>query len=315
MKLIIQIPCFNEESTLKQTIDELPKKIPGIDQVEILVIDDGCTDHTSDVASECGVDHILKLGTNRGLARAFSSGVQYALENGADIVVNTDADNQYKGDDIRKLVAPIVNYEADMVVGCRPIVDHPEFSNTKKILQLLGSWTLRKVSKTEVRDATSGFRAFTRDTCQRMFVHSSFSYTMETLIQAGVNGARVHSVDIGVNEKTRESRLFKSVPEFVFKTGLTILTMFIYYRPGAFFSVVGSLFMSLALMIGGRFLYLVYVAEPVIGRTYLPSLILLAIFVLIGLFFYSLGIVGVILKSQRRVTEESVFLLRKSVEK
>ena len=311
MKLIIQIPCFNEEGTLEQTLSDLPTEIPGISSIEVLVIDDGSSDGTSDVAMKCGVEHVLRLGSNRGLAKAFSSGVQYALEKGADVVVNTDADNQYKGGDIEKLVAPIVHNEADMVVGCRPIIDHPEFSKAKKSLQLFGSWTLRKVSKTTVRDATSGFRAFTRDTCLRMFVHSKFSYTMETLIQAGVNGARVTSVDIGINSKTRESRLFKSMPEFVFKTGLTILTMFIYYRPGVFFSLIGSLFMSFALMIGGRFIYLVYIAEPVVGRTYVPSLILLSILILTALLFYSLAVLGAILRSQRRVSEESVFLLRK----
>ena len=311
MKFIIQITCFNEEGTLEQTLSDLPSEIPGISSIEVLVIDDGSSDDTSDVAMKCGVEHVLRLGSNRGLAKAFSSGVQYALEKGADVVVNTDADNQYKGGDIEKLVAPIVHNEADMVVGCRPIIDHPEFSKAKKSLQLFGSWTLRKVSKTTVRDATSGFRAFTRDTCQRMFVHSKFSYTMETLIQAGVNGARVKSVDIGINSKTRESRLFKSLPEFVFKTGLTILTMFIYYRPGVFFSLIGSLFMSFALMIGGRFIYLVYIVEPVVGRTYVPSLILLSILILIALIFYSLAVLGVILRSQRRVSEETIFLLRK----
>src|SRR2546423_1804344 len=185
MKLVIQIPCLNEEQTLPQTIRDLPASIPGVDRIEILVIDDGSTDRTAEVARSLGAHHVLKLGRRHGLARAFARGLQPALSLGADIVVNTDGDNQYAGADVAQLVQPIVQGNADMVIGCRPIDDHPEFSWLKKRMQQLGSWTLRELSQTTVRDAASGFRAFSRDTAQRLFIHSRVSYCMETLIQAG----------------------------------------------------------------------------------------------------------------------------------
>ncbi len=238
MKLFIQIPCFNEEKTLAETVADLPKHIEGIDSIEVMIVDDGSTDRTVDVARECGVHHIVRLGSNRGLATAFRRGTEYALAQGADILVNTDADNQYCGADIPKLVEPVLKHEADLVVGCRPITDHPEFNPVKKLLQLAGSWTLRHISKTTARDAASGFRAFSRETLQRIFIHSKFSYCMETLIQAGNSGIRVASVDIRVNPKTRESRLFKSIPQYIKKSGGTMLAMFVLYRPGRFFHFV-----------------------------------------------------------------------------
>ena len=219
MKLVIQIPCFNEEQTLPQTIHDLPQSIPGIDQIEILVVDDGSTDRTVEVARLCGAHHVLSLDTNRGLGRAFAMGLEKAMSLHADIVVNTDGDNQYVGADIAKLVEPILRHQADMVVGCRPIADHPEFSLLKKLLQSLGSWTLRSLSKTSVRDAASGFRAFSREACGRLVIYSRFSYCMETLIQAGNSHLRVDSVDIRVNPITRKSRLFKSLPEYLWKSG------------------------------------------------------------------------------------------------
>ena len=236
MKLIIQIPCFNEEKTLPETITNLPKKVIGFDSVELLVIDDGSTDRTFEKAKELGVEHIIQLGSNRGLANAFKFGIEHALDLGADVIVNTDGDNQYCGNDIHKLTQPIVEKKADMVIGCRPIKNHPEFTLTKKILQILGSWTLRKISRTSIRDATSGFRAFSRETCQRLSIITQFSYTIETLIQAGNNGLRIKSVDIRINKKTRSSRLFKNIPEFILKTTSTILMMLLLSRPGRYFS-------------------------------------------------------------------------------
>ncbi len=313
MKCIIQIPCFNEEKTLPETIRDLPKQIPGIDCLEVMVIDDGSSDNTARIAEELGVDHVVRLGSNRGLARAFSRGIEYALSVGADLVVNTDADNQYCGADIPQLVAPILNNQADIVIGCRPIVDHPEFSAAKKWLQRIGSWTLRQVSRTEVRDAASGFRAYSREACMRCFVYSSFSYCMETLIQAGTTGLRVESVDIGVNPATRKSRLFKSIPEYIFKSGMTIWTMFMLYRPGRFFAVIASLFLSLSAFLGARFLYLVYgVAAPEPGRTYLPSLIVMSLSGLIGFLLIMLGVLGELIRFQRRLQEEILFELRNS---
>ncbi len=312
MKLVIQIPCLNEEKTLPETIRDLPRALPGVDVIEYLVVDDGSTDRTAEVARECGVHHVLRLGTNRGLARAFGRGIERALELGADIVVNTDADNQYCGADIPRLVQPILENKADLVVGCRPILAHPEFGVFKKALQLAGSWTLRQISKTTVRDAASGFRAFTRETCLRLCIHSSFSYCMESLIQAGNTGLRVAAVNIRVNPQTRTSRLFKGVAEYVSKQTKTMLTMFLLYRPGRFFSSLGAAFMTGATVLGFRFLYLVYMAPPEPGRTHLPSLILLAVLALAGFLCFLLAILGELIKSQRSIAEEILYLERKA---
>ena len=310
MKLFIQIPCLNEEATLPQTLADLPTHIDGIDEIEVMVVDDGSTDRTVDVAREHGVKHVVSHGSNRGLAAAFSSGRDYALAHGADILVNTDADNQYCGADIGKLVGPILANRADIVVGCRPILTHKEFSPFKKFLQLCGSWALRRISKTTVRDAPSGFRAFSRNALSRIFLHSRFSYCMETLIQAGTTGMRVSSVDIRVNPKTRDSRLFKSIPQYLRKTGGTMLSMFVLYRPGAFFSLLSVPFFLLATILGVRFLLLVY-AFPDPTRTHLPSLILLAISAFAGLLCLLLAVLGSLLGANRRLAEEQIYLLRK----
>lgn len=310
MKLIIQIPCYNEEQTLARTVRDLPGEIPGIDSIEYLVIDDGSTDRTVEVARECGVDHVLSLGTNRGLGIAFSKGIEKALALGADLVVNTDADNQYRGSDIPRLLEPILRNEADLVVGSRPIKDHPEFSRTKKLLQLLGSWALRTISKTKVRDAASGFRAFSRDTCLRLFVHTRFSHCMETLIQAGNANLRVKAVDISINPRTRPSRLFRNVPQYVMKSGGTILMMFCLYRPGAFFAILSGAFFLMALGLGLRYSYLAFFLDGGPGR-HIASLILLSIFAFWSVMFAALGIIGEITKVARRVNEENLFLSRK----
>ena len=314
MKLIIQIPCLNEEQTLAQTIADLPSAIPGIDIIEYLVIDDGSTDRTVEVARKSGAHHILKLGTNRGLGFAFSAGIERALSLGADIVVNTDADNQYLGADIPVLLEPILNNEADLVVGCRPIKDHPEFSWTKKILQRIGSWALRSISRTEVRDAASGFRAFSRETCLKLFVHTRFSHCMETLIQAGNAHLRVAAVDIRVNPRSRPSRLFSTVFQYVMKSGGTILMMFCLYRPGSFFALLSSGFLFLALALGVRYSYLAFYLGEGLGR-HLPSLILLSIFAFWSVLFAALGIIGEITRVSRRVSEENLYLNRKQEQK
>ena len=312
MKLFIQIPCFNEEATLPQTLADLPRSIDGVSEIEVLVVDDGSTDRTVEVARESGVKHVVSHGTNRGLAAAFSSGRDYALAHGADVLVNTDADNQYCGADIGKLVGPILANRADIVVGCRPILTHEEFSPLKKFLQLCGSWVLRRISKTTVRDAPSGFRAFSRDALQRIFLHSRFSYCMETLIQAGTAGMRVASVDVRVNPKTRDSRLFKSVSEYLRKTGGTMLSMFVLYRPGGFFSILSVPFFAFSFLIGCRYIRLVYVLGNPGRAYYLPSLILLAISAFAGFLCLLLAVVGTLLSANRRLAEEEIYLLRKS---
>lgn len=305
MKLIIQIPCFNEAKTLPQVVRDLPVSLPGISEIEYLVIDDGSTDNTVAVAQQLKVHHVLQLGSNRGLAYAFSEGIKYALEKGADIVVNTDGDNQYVGEDISQLVQPVVDGKADIVVGCRPIKEHREFSPLKKLLQLTGSWLMRKISKTDVKDAPSGFRAFSKEACLRMFIYSKFSYTMETLIQAGNSNLRVQSVDIRVNAKTRESRLFGNIFEHIYKSGDTIFKMFILYRPGRFFLWVGTIFNLAAAILGIRFIYLLFITDhPDKGRTYVPSLILLAILAFWGMVSYLIGVIGELLKFIRKQNEE-----------
>lgn len=311
MKLIIQIPCLNEAQTLPATLADLPKSIPGIDVIEVQVVDDGSTDGTAEVARAHGVHHVVSMGSNRGLARAFSAGVVHALAQGADILVNTDADNQYRGEDIAKLVPPILENNADIVVGCRPILEHPEFTPFKKALQIAGSWMLRKISKTTVRDAPSGFRAFSRTACQRLFIHSTFSYCIETLVQAGNTGLRVASVDIRVNPQTRPSRLFKSVPQYLKKTGGTMIAMFVLYRPGRFFALLATPFLLAAAFLGIRFVWLVYGTDAVAqGRTFIPSLILLAVCAILGFLLAMLGVIATLMQANRRLNEEEVFLLR-----
>ena len=314
MKLIIQIPCFNEEETIPAVIRDLPREVPGFDAVEFLVIDDGSTDRTAQVAADLGVHHVLQLGSNRGLAAAFGLGLARALELGADVVINTDGDNQYPGEDISKLARPILEGKADMVVGCRPIMTHPEFGWIKKLLQATGSWTLRRISRTDVRDAASGFRAFSRETCEKLFIHSKFSYCMESLIQAGNSGMRVASINVGVNPKTRDSRLFRSIPEYVAKSAGTMLSMVLLYQPGRFFSFVASFFLSVAFLLGARFVYLVYLtpqSDP--ARTYLPSLIVMTLACLTGILFLGMAVLGELLKAIRIVQQAQTFEIRRRI--
>jgi glycosyltransferase involved in cell wall biosynthesis len=304
VKLVIQIPCLNEEATLPGTMADLPRSVPGIDSIEVQVIDDGSTDRTVEVARRLGVRHVVQLGTHRGLATAFSVGIRNALALGADVVVNTDGDNQYCGADIPRLVAPILAGRADVVVGSRPIVAHEEFGLAKKALQLAGSWLLRLISRTSVRDAASGFRAFSRHACSRLFVHSRFSHCMETLIQAGNSGLRVESVDVRVNGRTRESRLFRSVPAYVARQAATMVAMALLYRPFAFFGALAAPCFLAATLLGLRYLYLkfhVYPADP--GRTFVPSLILVAVLAVLGTGLLLAGLVSSLFVAQRRLIE------------
>lgn len=311
MKLIIQIPCFNEAITLPSVINDLPKSINGIDVIEYLVIDDGSTDNTVGIAKDCNVHHIISLPRNMGLAAAFKAGLDYSIKNGADIIVNTDGDNQYSGPDIYKLVQPIINGSADIVIGARPIINHPEFGISKKILQLLGSFVLRKISKTNVRDATSGFRAFSKNSCERIFLYSKFSYTLESLIQAGNSGMRVLSVDINVNLKTRDSRLFKNIYEFIGKSGFTILSMFFLYRPTYILMSIALFLFSVSLILGFRFLYFIYFTEvQVLGRTYLPSLILFSVLFITSFLMAGLALLAELNRKQRVLLEEILFILK-----
>lgn len=244
MKLIIQIPCLNEAQTLAIAVGELPRSVPGFERVEWLVIDDGSTDNTVEVAKSLGVDHIVKLPVNRGLATAFMTGLDACLRRGADVIVNTDADNQYQALDIPLLTAPILEGRADMVIGARPIDDTEHFSWIKKKLQRLGSWAVRVASKTDVADAPSGFRAISRETALRLNVFNAYTYTLETIIQAGLSNLRVLSVPIRTNADLRPSRLVKSISSYVRRSLVTILRVFVIYRPLA-------LFVYLAVALGG----------------------------------------------------------------
>lgn len=310
MKLFIQIPCFNEEATLPATLRDIPREVAGCGSVEIVVIDDGSTDRTVEVARSLGVRHIVRLKRNCGLAAAFRAGLDYALLHGADIVVNTDGDNQYCGADIPLLVRPVLEEGADVVVGCRPIRDNREFGAAKKLLQYLGSWTLRRMSKTSVRDAASGFRAFSREACLRIFIHSKFSYCMETLIQAGNSGMKVASVDIRTNPKTRESRLFRSIAQYIRKSGGTMLRMFMLYRPGAFFSLLSVPFWLAALLIGLRAMVLVVVRHR-FYKEFTPSFFLLVTCALVAIMCDVVALIGELLRAQRRLTEETLYLQRR----
>ena len=247
MKLIIQIPCLNEEATLPATIADLPRQIDGIDEIELLVIDDGSTDRTVEVAREHGVEHIVRLTNNKGLAAGFQAGLDACLKLGADVVVNTDADNQYRGADVAKLVAPILAGEADMVVGDRQVAQIEHFSGSKKGLQRLGSWVVRRLSGTEVTDTTSGFRAYNREAALQLSVVDNFTYTLESLIQAGKMLVAVDQVTVGTNPQTRESRLFDSTGAYVRRNGPAILRIYARYEPLRAFATAGAVVLALAL--------------------------------------------------------------------
>jgi glycosyltransferase involved in cell wall biosynthesis len=255
LKLIIQIPCLNEAKTLATTVAALPRRVPGFSCVEWLVIDDGSTDATERVARECGVDHVVRHVANMGLAKAFMTGLEAALQLGADVIVNTDADNQYNADDIPALTAPIVDGKADLVIGARPISSIEHFSAPKKALQRLGSWVVRVASGTDVRDAPSGFRAFSRTAAQRLMVFNNYTYTLETIIQAGRKNMAIASVPVRVNEDLRPSRLVKSTASYVKRSLITIVRIFAIYQPFRFFLAIAGLLFVPGLAIGLRFLW------------------------------------------------------------
>jgi glycosyltransferase involved in cell wall biosynthesis len=236
MKLIIQIPCYNEEESLPVTLKYLPRKLEGFSKVEWLIIDDGSTDRTVEVARSLGVDHVVQFKKNKGLAEAFMAGIDACVRNGADIIVNTDADNQYNADDIPALVKPILDGKADYVVGERPIFETAHFSFIKKVLQKLGSWVVRKVSKTTIPDAPSGFRALSREAAMRMNVFNMYTYTIETIIQAGIKNMAIMAVPVRTNEDLRPSRLFKSIPAYIKRSVITMFRVFMIYEPFKFFS-------------------------------------------------------------------------------
>ena len=308
VKLIIQIPCYNEEATLGVALSELPKALPGVDVVEWLVINDGSLDRTVEVARACGVKHIVSFSHNQGLARAFMAGLEASVKAGADIIVNTDADNQYCAADIPNLIEPILSGEADMVVGARPIKDIKHFSPLKKSLQGLGSWAVRIASNTQIPDAPSGFRAFSRETALKLNVFNEYTYTLETIIQAGQRGMVVTSVPIRTNGYLRPSRLVKSISTYVKRSLFIILRIFMAYRPLRFFLLSGSAPFGLGFLLGVRWLILYFAGTP---RSHVPSLILSAILMLMGFQLWILGLVADLLAVNRKILEENQLHFRR----
>ena len=300
-KLIIQMPCYNEEGTLAIALGALPRQVAGVDKVEWLIINDGSTDRTVEVARAQGVDHVVDLGYHQGLARGFMAGLDASLRAGADIIVNTDADNQYNADDIPKLIAPILRGEAAIVIGQRPIGEIEHFSPLKKLLQKLGSWVVRAASGTKIADAPSGFRAMSRDAAMQLNVFSQYTYTLETIIQAGQKGVAIVSVPIRTNGYLRPSRLMKSMRAYVQRSVLTIARIFITYKPMRFFLVVGSFPFALGFALGVRWIVL-YEQDPTRARV--PSLILGAILILIGVQLWIFGVVADIVAVNRKLLED-----------
>jgi glycosyltransferase involved in cell wall biosynthesis len=308
MKLIIQIPCYNEENTLPICLNALPRDVDGFDKVEWLIIDDGCKDKTVDVAKAHGVDHFVRLSKNKGLAKGFMAGLEACVRLGADVIVNTDADNQYNALDIPNLVKPILAGKADIVVGSRPINDIEHFSATKKFLQRLGSKVVRIASKTSVEDAASGFRAISRDAAMRLNVFNEYTYTLETVIQAGQKNMSVESVPIRTNKYLRPSRLMHSIPSYIRKSISTIVRIFVVYKPFRFFMIIGLLLLAVGLGVSVRFLYFFMTSG---GAGHLQSLILASILVGTGVQVVLVAFLSDLLSVNRRLLEDLQYRIKK----
>lgn len=307
MKVIVQIPCFNESETLPATLADLPKTGPGGVKIEVLIIDDGSTDGTSEVAQKLGVQHVVRHSVNRGLAAAFQSGISRALELGADVIVNTDADNQYRGEDVLRLLDPIIREKADLVVGIRPIAQIEHFSWLKKRLQCLGSFVVRKLSGTEVRDVTSGFRAFSRHAAVQLNLTTRFTYTLETLIQAAHKNLRIAQTDIRINPVTRESRLFRSNAQYITRAMRDLFQVYLFYQGVKFFTYLGFLFFLPGTLLGGRFVFLHYLYGES-GKV--QSLILCAILLLMGFQCWLFAVLLAALSGNRVLAENVLSRLK-----
>lgn len=308
MKLIIQIPCYNEAETLEIALNALPKKIEGIDTIEYLIINDGSVDNTVEVARKWGVHHIVSFPQNKGLARGFMAGLDACLREGADIIVNTDADNQYCGDDIEKLIRPILDGKAEVVIGERPIDETEHFSPLKKKLQHLGSFVVRKASKTDIPDAPSGFRALSRDAAMHMNVINEYTYTLETIVQAGRNRMAITSVPVRTNPELRSSRLFHSMFSYVKRSMLTILRAFMMYKPLLCFTLVGAVPFLIGLGIGIRYLIFYFTVG---GSGHVQSLILACTLMIMGFMTFIIGLQADVIASNRKILEDVQYHLRR----
>jgi glycosyltransferase involved in cell wall biosynthesis len=304
MKLVIQIPCYGEEKTLPITLADLPRQVEGFDEVEVLVIDDGSADRTSEVAEMWGVDHLIRFKAHRGLAAAFRAGLQAALSVGADVIVNIDADHEFNGDDIVRLVDPIVREEADLVIGARPIEHIQHFSWVKKKLQRLVSWMVSQLARTYIPDATSGFRVYSREAALRLNILSDFTYVLESIVQASAKGLTITSVPVRVNEKLRESRLIRSTTEYVVRSMLTIVRLYLVYRSLRFFLTLGGIIFAGGAALGARFLWF-YIGDQ--GEEHIPSLIVAAVLLILGFQIGLLGLVGALVAGNRKLVEEAMY--------
>ena len=308
MKLVIQIPCLNEEASLPATIADLPRSLPGVDTIELLVIDDGSTDRTGIVARELGARRVLRFPARRGLARAFEAGLRESIRMGADIIVNTDADNQYQGQDIGKLVQPILEGRAEMVIGSRPIDNIGHFSPLKKLLQKLGSGVVRRLSQTDVPDATSGFRAYSRGAAMRLTILTDFTYTLETIIQASQKNIAVTHVPIRTNGPLRESRLFRGTRSYIQRSLSTMFRVYVLYQPLRFFLTLSGICMMLALVLFARFAWIYFTVQGQPGHV--QSVIVGGVLAIIGTLFAALGIMSDLIAMNRRLLEEAVLNTR-----
>ncbi len=306
MKLIIQIPCFNEAETLPITLSTLPRSVPGFDVVEWLIVDDGSTDETANIAKAEGVDHVITHTSNQGLAHAFMTGLTACLKHGADVVVNTDADNQYKSSNIPDLTKPIIEKEADLVIGTRPIIAISHFSRAKKILQKIGSSVVRIVSQTEVVDAPSGFRAMSKEAAQKMMVFSNYTYTLETIIQAGQKNMAIKSVPIEVNENLRPSKLMSNIPSYICHSLVTMIRIFVIYRPFRFFASIAGVLFTIGFVISIRFLWHVFNGE---GDGHIQSLILSSLLMGMGFQTLLIAFIADLLAANRKLMEEVRFTI------
>ncbi len=308
MKLIIQIPCYNEAETLEIALNDLPRSIEGIDEIEYLIIDDGCTDDTVAVAKRWGVHHVVSFAQNKGLAKGFMAGLEACLKNGADIIVNTDADNQYCADDIPKLIRPILEHKADIVIGERPIDQTEHFSWIKKKLQHFGSWVVRKASDTDIPDAPSGFRAFSREAAMRVNVINDYTYTLETIVQAGRNRIPITSVPVRTNPELRESRLFHSIWGYVKKSVLTIFRALMMYKPLYCFSIVAVVPSLIGLLIGIRFMVFYFMGR---GAGHTQSLMLACTLLIIGFITFVIGMLADVISANRKILEDVQYQVKK----
>ena len=309
MKLMIQIPCLNEEKTLPLTLQDIPRSYENIDEVEFLIIDDGSTDNTVEVAQKLGIHHIVKLTHNMGLAVGFSTGIDACLRLGADIIVNTDGDNQYRGEDIKKLIEPIVSGKADIVVGDRNVMEIAHFSFVKKRLQIMGSWVVQKLSGTSIPDVTSGFRAFSREAALRLHVISNYTYTLETVIQAGKKNIAVTHVPVRTNKKLRPSRLFPNIPSYIKRSIATMTRIYTLYEPLKVFLMIGGSIFGVGFLIALRFLYF-YLTQQ--GAGHIQSLILAAVLMIVGFQVSMIGLLADVISANRKLLEDILYRMKKN---